>query len=201
VPDSGDSLVFQIAIFCRTSLAIVFVAAALPKLAALTAFEGAIRAYELLPAAGVRPASRLIPCAELAVALGLALGLFAPWYLVAAILLLAVFSFALAVNLLRGRSGADCGCFGRGGRSRIGWQAVGRNVALIALSLTPLILADRAVLGWPITEVATADLPEVIVVVAVAGILTILGIAASRLSVLSRSVPYRDEAPDHQASS
>ena len=44
--------------------------------------------------------------------------------------LMLLFALALVGAILRGRAGEPCGCFGA--RSRIGWPAVGRNLALAA---------------------------------------------------------------------
>lgn len=59
----------------------------------------------------------------------------------AAAALLAIFALALAGAILRGHSGAPCGCFG--GRSRIGWPAFTRT-ALLAAALAALPLLPEA---------------------------------------------------------
>ena len=53
----------------------------------------------------------------------------------AAATLLTVFALVLAAAILRGRTGAPCGCFG--GRSRIGWPAFART-SLLAAGLAAL---------------------------------------------------------------
>jgi hypothetical protein len=49
-------------------------------------------------------------------------------------LFLLVFTTAVVINLLRGRS-FECNCFGQIHRGKIGWWSVARNVALIIMAL------------------------------------------------------------------
>lgn len=78
----------------------------------------------------------------------------------AAVALLAVFALALAAAILRGRTGAPCGCFG--GRSRIGWPAFARTALLAA--------GFAAVAFLPDTKLSTEAWLEVGLAVALAGL-------------------------------
>ncbi|MFH5774877.1 MauE/DoxX family redox-associated membrane protein [Paracoccus sp. NGMCC 1.201697] len=119
----------------RSFLAVLFASAALSKLTAIDEFHGVVRNFRLLPDALARPVAMVLPVVELAVAAGLLIGPLArPAALVAAALL-AVFGLAIAINVLRGRSQIDCGCFRNGMKQRISWATVGRNVVLTALAL------------------------------------------------------------------
>lgn len=83
---------------------------------------------------------------ELALGVGIAAGSAAASY-AAAVLMLA-FAAALVGQILHGHAGLPCGCFGA--RSRIGWTAVVRNVALAGFYAALPWLADPhlAATGW-----------------------------------------------------
>jgi hypothetical protein len=52
--------------------------------------------------------------------------------------LLLAFAAAMAINLARGRSDIDCGCFIGVQKQRISWPLVVRNLVLASLGLTLL---------------------------------------------------------------
>lgn len=119
----------------RGFLALLFAAAALSKLSALEEFYGVVRNFRLMPDGLAKPVAFVLPVAELAVAAGL---LITPLVLPAALAaaaLLAVFGLAIAINVLRGRTWIDCGCFRNGMKQQISWSLVGRNVILTGLAL------------------------------------------------------------------
>jgi uncharacterized membrane protein YphA (DoxX/SURF4 family) len=92
-------------------LGLVFLGAALPKLADPPGFAKAIWAYELFPAWSLNPLALVLPWLELACGLALCLDV---WLRAAALwvgALLLSFSLALTLNLAR-RHPVDCGCFG-----------------------------------------------------------------------------------------
>ena len=130
-------------------LAAIFGAAGPPKLVARDAFAGVLANYRLLPDRLVAPAALLLPCLEIAVALGLLLPATRSLAALGAGLLLLLFAVAMAVNLLRGRSDIDCGCAIGLMRERIGWPLVARNILLAAAALLLVVgtPAPRA-LGW-----------------------------------------------------
>lgn len=84
-------------------------AGALSKIGNRDGFADVVANYDILPAAWARSVSRALPFAEFVAAATL----FAGSSLAAngpAILLLLLFSAAMAANLLRGRDGLECGC-------------------------------------------------------------------------------------------
>jgi uncharacterized membrane protein YphA (DoxX/SURF4 family) len=95
----------------RIILGLVFISAALPKIADPPGFAKAIWAYDLFPAWSLNPLALALPWLELLCGLALCLGIWgraaALW--VAALLL--SFSLALSINLARHHP-VDCGCFG-----------------------------------------------------------------------------------------
>lgn len=124
------------------TLAVILVGAAVSKLAVLDEFAGVIANYRVLPDWPVLQVgvARMIPVLEIAGGVGL---LVPATRLPAAALvlgLLIVFSVALAINLLRGRTWIDCGCFRHRARQPITWTLVARNGVLIAL--------DGLVIAW-----------------------------------------------------
>jgi Methylamine utilisation protein MauE len=109
-------------------LALVLLASSAFKLASPGSSQAAMATF------GVRrPATRAAVWAaliwtELVLAAGVAAGIDAAAY--AAALMMIAFATAMVIALARGRAGAPCACFGA--RSRVGWPAVARNVALAA---------------------------------------------------------------------
>jgi hypothetical protein len=121
------------------SLAALFGAALVHKLLALGEWPGVVRDYRLFPGALAGAVAIAVPCAE-----GLAvLSLLWPrareagaW---AAAGLLLCYAFAISVNLRRGRTQIDCGCFGTRPTQGIAAWMVWRNVLLALLALALLL--------------------------------------------------------------
>ena len=111
----------------RVALAGVLVLAALFKLANPRASRDAMATFGF-PAGARTGAFAVLVAAELGLAGGVAAGLDGAAFAAAAMLL--AMALALTGAIARGRAGAPCGCFGA--RSRVGWPAVGRNLALAA---------------------------------------------------------------------
>jgi uncharacterized membrane protein YphA (DoxX/SURF4 family) len=117
------------AVVFRFGLAVIFLLSGLAKLPRRAEFTSAVRNYKLVPDRVGALVGRLLPPVEIAAGALLALGLgVRP---VAALLgaFLVVFSSAVAVNLLRGRT-INCGCFGPVAERRITWSTVARNLVL-----------------------------------------------------------------------
>jgi hypothetical protein len=124
-PDAG--------IAARILIALVFLGAAIGKMRHWTIFEGVVANYRLLPRALVAPAAYALPPLEAAIGAALATGFWAPWSAAAAAVLLAVFAWAMSVNLLRGRRHIDCGCFQGTLKQPLRWILVIRNALLVLL--------------------------------------------------------------------
>ena len=121
----------ELATAVRVLIALVFFTAAIAKLRHWSVFEGVVGNYRLLPSMAVRPIAWLLPPAELLVGLGVLLN--APHALLVAGVLLGLFALAMAVNISRGRSHIDCGCFNSALKQPLRWSLVARNAALIVL--------------------------------------------------------------------
>ena len=124
------------------------------KLAAGRSGREALRSYGVESAGAQASLWATVVVAETALALGLAADV--PGAAEAAAVLLALFAGVLAVAVLRGRSGAPCGCFG--GRSRIGWPAVGRTLLLAAAAVVVAVAPDTtpSTEAWLATGLAVA---------------------------------------------
>lgn len=127
------------------SLAALWSAAGLHKLADLKTFERSLAAYDIAPSSLLPLLGRLLPILELALAAGLLNARTRPAAGVTSALLLTVYAAAIALNLHRGRRDLDCGCMGFGGKSRISPALVSRNAiaALASLSAGLLPRAER----------------------------------------------------------
>jgi hypothetical protein len=133
----------------RIVAAALHAVAGISKLMALEAFAGVVRNYRLLPAMVTRPFAYLVPPIELGLAATLVLLPAASSAPLAASLLLAVFAAAMAINLWRGRTDIDCGCFAGLLRQKLSWALVARNLVLVAALLVIAVAPHGArALGW-----------------------------------------------------
>ena len=127
---------------------LVFAASAAMKLRNLELFESAVINYRIVPEIFARPLAYLIPITELAGALAL---LWPAWRSAGAgliLVLLAVFTLGIAINLMRGRFDVDCGCFGPALRQTLSWWLVVRNGALAAMVAPLLLPPESRALTW-----------------------------------------------------
>ena len=118
---------------------LVFLTAGIGKFRHRAVLPGVIADYRLLPQPLVSPASTVLPIAEMAVGSALLMGL-TPAPVLAAMLLLALFAGAMAINILRGRRHIHCGCGRPELHQALGWPLVARNLLLVAL-IAPRLLA------------------------------------------------------------
>lgn len=130
----------MILLAARLLLAAVFAVAAAGKL------FGRSRTVETLAEFGVpeslrQPTAIVLPLAELAIAVALLPAASAAWGALAAALLLAIFTAAVARTLLQGRE-VDCNCFGSLGPSRISRWTLARNALLLVLAGAVAIAAQ-----------------------------------------------------------
>ena len=158
------------------AIAALFAASLVQKLRALPEWPGIVRNYRLVPDALAGAVGVLLLCAEGLTAAAL---LWIPVRSVgggAAAALLALYAAAIGINLARGRTQIDCGCFGSRLGQGIGAWMVWRNglLALLALALL-LPVSPRAL--------SVAEL-----LVALAAMIT-LGFLYPVLAVVARPAP------------
>ena len=120
-------------VLLRWALALVFAAAAFPKILQPAEFALAIFRYQLVPYDLVNLLAVFLPWLELVCALALILGCRwrqgALWLL---LLMLIVFTTAIGINLYRGIDIA-CGCFSvNAAQGHLGWLSLLRNTVLMA---------------------------------------------------------------------
>lgn len=130
----------SVLLFCRLTVAFLFVFSSYRKLLALQDFAVTIGDFKLLPRRWSKTVAWLFLGAEMTIVLCVLLGgyLLAPGFLLATVLLI-VFSLALLTALKRHIS-MSCNCFGRTERP-ISRYDVARNMLLILWSLVGLFLA------------------------------------------------------------
>ena len=164
-PDAngGKTLTFSISL-SQLVLALVFAVAAVAKLASPSSTRGAIEAFGVSP----RPAAAgalLLPIAELAVAVTLIPAATARWGALAAVALLAIFSFAIA-RTLRAGSAPDCNCFGGITQTEVGRGTLVRNLLLGAVAAFVFLGGEPvSALGW-IAVPATQDRLGIVLLIA-----------------------------------
>lgn len=125
-----------------TTLALLFLRAALHKASDVAAFEGVLANYGAGRVGLAAPAARVLPALEGLCALMLLVPSTAQFGAALAIALLALYAGAMAFNLVQGRRLLDCGC--GGAPLALSWGLVTRNAALAAAAV-PSALG----LGWP----------------------------------------------------
>jgi hypothetical protein len=117
------------------ALAALFTAAALHKLSSWQEWPGLVRNYALVPDGVVGVAAVVLPGAEALTACALVWPSARTLGADAAAVLMAGYAAALQINLWRGRTTIDCGCFGSRLRQGIAPWMVWRNLLLAGLAL------------------------------------------------------------------
>jgi len=142
------------AIGVQTLTGLIFLLAALAKLADRGRFAGIVANFRLLPPTLTAPVALVLPWLELALALLLPLRVAGPVPALAAALLLILFAVAMGVNIRRGRRFIDCGCGDRAAGTPLGWGRVLRNLGLAGLLLLAAIVPApptawvSVLMGW-----------------------------------------------------
>ena len=126
---------------------LVFASALGGKVRHLDEWVGIVANYRLAPELFARPLAGLVVALEALVVLLFGAGLAPRVGAALAICLLGVFAIAITVNLLRGRTEIDCGCFQSGLRQRLSVALVVRNLLLV-LALSPSLGAASQSLSF-----------------------------------------------------
>jgi hypothetical protein len=137
-----------IATLATVALGVIFAASGAMKLADLELFEGAVANYRLLPHWMEKPFAMTLPVVECAAAAGLLIPATRAPAALASLALLAMFTGAVAINLARGRTNIDCGCFGPALRQELSAWMLPRNAMLAALGAAALMPAPARPLLW-----------------------------------------------------
>lgn len=123
----------------RVLLASIFTRALYAKYRHREEFFGVVANYRLLPVSLAREAAWLVLVLEGLVVLSLVSGYAMAWGATLAGVLLCLFAFAIGINLVRGRTEIDCGCFHGELRQPIGPELLVRNALLAATACLPLL--------------------------------------------------------------
>lgn len=130
------------------AISVLLASAATHKLRAPARFAKQLADYQLLPDAVVRPASRLIPVLELALAFALLVPVSRAWAALGAASLIALYAGAIGINLWRGRRDIDCGCAGPDQAQPLRPVLLLRNSALVGLALLASVMPVVRDLGF-----------------------------------------------------
>jgi hypothetical protein len=150
----------------RVALAFVFAAACLHKLRAPRRFEGALRAYRVLPDSIIRWVAPGLMAAEATIAIGVCLPAISAKALCGAGLLLVSYSAGIALNLARGRSQLDCGC--GFGAQPISPMLIARNLLLTFASFSLWLMPTQA---WPDLSTSRGFVEALLILSAAGGLL------------------------------
>jgi hypothetical protein len=131
----------------RAVLSIVLLFGGFQKLREPVAFRMAIENYGVVPRYFAPVLAFGLPVVELILGGGLLLADFARLAAVATVLLLVAMTAVVAVSLMKGRYGVDCGC---GGLSSLplSWWVVGRNCVLVGIGFVALHSDSGRTVGW-----------------------------------------------------
>lgn len=116
---------------------VIFLAAALPKIADLAAFAGSVHNFHLEPVVPVAATNLLgmtIPWIELVAGLALVTGVRPRAGAIVYTLLMAVFTIGVIAAMARGLS-FECGCFGKAGSTTIGARKLVENFAMLFVGI------------------------------------------------------------------
>jgi len=128
-----------ISVTLRLLLTLLFASAAWHKLSGLGAFRIVLHDYEVLPPVLVAPATAAVVTAEVGVAAAFPWPASAPAAARVAMVLLAAYGVAIAVNLARGRRTLECGCAPSAYRQPLSEWLLARNVGLIGVCAIALL--------------------------------------------------------------
>lgn len=118
----------------RIVLGALFIAASYDKIVDPSAFATSILNYKIVPSVPALYIATFLPWMELLCGLGLLLGVFVRGSSLLVMVMLALFTLAVASAMARGLD-ISCGCFTQDpAAERIGWLKLAENCILIAMS-------------------------------------------------------------------
>lgn len=165
------------ALVARGLLGAIFLQAGLQKLRHYAEWQGVVGNYRVMPFTLVPAFSYALPVAEIGLAVALWFGrgaAAAGGAAGSAAVLLVLFCVAIGINLARGRSHIDCGCFQSSLRQALSGSLLVRNGVLVLIAL--------AAAGGG----ATRSLPATALAACLGGVCFVLYLALNELLVQSR---------------
>jgi hypothetical protein len=118
------------------------------KLQDFSSFRSTLREYKLLPVFLVPLVAIIVIFAEILIAIGYLLPTGIESAGIAGACLFALYAIAIQINLLRGRTHIDCGCFGPARNEPISSALVWRNLLLATASAACLVPAGTRAFIW-----------------------------------------------------
>jgi uncharacterized membrane protein YphA (DoxX/SURF4 family) len=137
----------------RAVLGMVFIIAAIEKIAVPETFAISVEAYHLVPVELINIFAIVVPWMELLCGIFLVAGVFVRGSAILLSSLLGVFVFAIVSALMR-QLKIDCGCFGPAHATPIGWGKVLEDAGLLVLGIYLYLFAATK----PAVEDSRADL-------------------------------------------
>ena len=172
---------------CLAIVGFTLLIAGLSKMRDVSAHGRVVMGYKVLPDFVAYRIGTALPIAEVVLGAILVLGMFEPLAGYAAGVLFSVYATGLAINLVRGRTELDCGCFGfsESEAPHISWFHVLRAVVLIILSVFGTQLPPAATIVEQLLSVANAAI-----------IVALIGAAAAIKEIVS----FKTSRVDHYLS-
>lgn len=127
-------MIHGVEFFSRYVVGVLLLFGSIFKWANFPRFVRSLENYELMPPQMAGLAAFFVASLELFIGVALLLAWWLPWSAYGALTLFFVFTFAISVNLAKGKFEMDCGC-GFWGKSKIGWHLVVRNLGLAGLAI------------------------------------------------------------------
>ena len=118
---------------CQIVIGVLFAWAALAKIGDAQGFAAQVHNFRMMPVAFENIVAVTLPWIELVAAMALVLNIRARSGALLVFAMLAVFTAAIVVALLRGLD-IECGCFGTADASRVGFVKVLENMAMLAVA-------------------------------------------------------------------
>ena len=176
-------------LFVRLFLSIVFFVSAIDKVRQFQQFTTTITAYRLLPETWSKSLAFTITGTEISVSVLLFMGWQSQIAAFVSIFMLFIFSIAMGINLIRGRTNLECGCSGAKHAQKISLGLVGRNIALSMVAASILVWGGGLIAldnlpFWGIVSGTEQLLPIGLVLVG-ASCLTVLFLQLIRLLMMS----------------
>ncbi len=176
-------------LFFRLLLSIVFFVSAIDKVRQFQQFTTTITAYRLLPENWSKSLALAIMGTEFSVSMLLFMGWQSQIAAFVSIFMLLIFSIAMGINLIRGRTDLSCGCSGEKHTQKISLGLVGRNIALSIAAASILVWGGGLIAldnhpFWDIVSGTEQLLPIALVLVG-ASCLIVLFLQLIRLLMMS----------------
>jgi len=118
---------------CQIAIGILMAWAGLAKIGDLRGFAEQLHNFRMMPIPIENLIAISLPWIELVAAMALIFGVRARAGAMLAALLLAAFTAAVFLAMVRGLD-IECGCFGTHDATRVGWVKIGQNLLMLALA-------------------------------------------------------------------